>query len=185
MNGARYTSTAISLHWLMAVLIIGAFCVGLYMADLPLSPMKLKIFSWHKWTGITIFLLVFFRIAWRAWHRPPPLPPAMPRWMQVAAHAGHAALYVLMIVLPISGWLMSSAKGFQTVYFGVLPIPDLLPKNKELGDSLLLVHQILAWTMATVVAGHAAAAIKHHFVDRDDVLTRMSPRHSTLKEKTP
>jgi cytochrome b561 len=175
MNGARYTTTAIALHWLMAVLILATFCVGLYMADLPLSPMKLKIFSWHKWAGITAFLLVFVRVAWRAGHRPPPLPAAMPHWQQLAAHGGHALLYLLMVALPISGWLMSSAKGFQTVYFGVLPIPDLLAKNKELGERLLLVHQVIAWSMIAAVVGHAAAGLKHHFVDRDDVLTRMSP----------
>ena len=101
----------------------------------------------------------------------------MPRLMQFAAHAGHLLLYVLMIAIPLSGWLMSSAKGFQTVYFGVLPIPDLLDKNKEIGDLLALVHKSLNLLFVAVLAGHIGAALKHHFIDKDDILTRMLPRH--------
>lgn len=181
MNSARYTATAIGLHWLMAVLILGTFGVGFYMADLPLSPTKLQIYSWHKWAGVTAFLLVMLRIVWRATHRPPPLPVAMPRWQQLAAHGGHALLYLLMVAIPLTGWLMSSAKGFQTVYFGVLPIPDLLIKDKELGDLLRDVHATLNFLMIAIVAGHVGAALKHHFIDRDDILTRMAP-HRSRKE---
>lgn len=184
MNGTRYTATAIGLHWLMAVLILGTFGVGFYMADLPLSPTKLQIYSWHKWAGITAFLLVLLRIVWRITHQPPPLPPAMPRWQQLAAHGGHALLYLLMVAIPLTGWLMSSAKGFQTVYFGVLPIPDLLAKNKELGDLLRDVHATLNFLMIAIVAGHVGAALKHHFIDRDDILTRMAPRHSHKEQGT-
>jgi len=176
VNSQRYTGTAIALHWLMAVLLATTFCVGLYMADLPLSPWKLKVFSWHKWAGVTAFLLAIARLAWRVSHQPPALPIAMPNWQQRAARWGHGLLYLLMFALPISGWLMSSAKGFPTVYFGVLPVPDLVPKNKELGDLLLDVHQALAWTLAGVVAGHAGVALMHHFFDHDDVLVRMLPR---------
>jgi len=176
MSTARYTATAVGLHWLMAVLILATFGVGLYMAGLPLSPTKLKIYSWHKWAGVTAFLLAVVRIAWRAGHRPPPLPTAMPRWQQLAAHGGHALLYLLMFAIPLTGWLMSSAKGFQTVYFGVLPIPDLLAKDKELGDALRDVHATLNYLMIAVVAGHVGAALKHHFIDRDDILVRMAPR---------
>jgi cytochrome b561 len=183
MNEPRYTATAIALHWLMAALILCLFGVGLYMSGLPLSPTKLQIYSWHKWGGVTVFLLVFARLAWRVTHQPPPLPAAMPRWQQLAAHAGHAALYLLMIAIPLSGWLMSSAKGFQTVYFGVLPIPDLLAKNKELGDTLRDVHQALNFLMIALVAGHVGAALKHHFIDRDDILTRMSPHHSRKEQR--
>ena len=172
---ARYTSTAISLHWLVAVALLGTFGVGVYMHDLPLSPDKLRIYSWHKWAGVTIFLLVLIRLAWRFTHRPPAPPANMPAWQQAAAETAHRLLYVLMIAVPLSGWLMSSAKGFQTVYFGVLPLPDLLAKNKELGETLTTVHQALNFTMAGLVLAHAGAAIKHHLIDRDDVLTRMLP----------
>lgn len=173
----RYTGTAKTLHWLMAVLLFGLLALGFYMHDLPLSPEKLKLFSWHKWAGVTAFLLVLARLGWRVTHLPPALPASMPRTMQLAAHAGHFALYALMIAIPLSGWLMSSALGFQTVWFGVLPIPDLLDKNKELGDLLVVVHKGLNLLFVAVLAGHIGAALKHHFIDKDDILTRMLPRH--------
>nr|WP_226404853.1 cytochrome b [Ferribacterium limneticum] len=174
----HYTSTAKLLHWLMAILIFGLLILGFYMHDLPLSPDKLKLYSWHKWAGVTAFLLVGFRLLWRITHRPPALPESMPKIMQFAAHAGHLALYGLMLAIPLSGWLMSSAKGFQTVWFGVLPIPDLLEKNKEVGDLLALVHQSLNLLFVVVLLGHIGAALKHHFIDKDDILTRILPRHS-------
>ena len=178
---ACYTATAKALHWLMAILFFGLLALGFYMHDLPLSPEKLKLYSWHKWAGVTAFLLVWFRLFWRVTHRPPALPDTMPRVMQLAAHAGHFLLYALMIAIPLSGWLMSSAKGFQTVWFGVLPIPDLLGKNKELGDLLQTVHMSLNLLFVAVIAGHTGAALKHHFIDKDDILTRMLPSHATEK----
>jgi cytochrome b561 len=171
----NYTRTAIALHWLIAIAIVATFGVGLFMHDLPLTPFKLKIYSWHKWAGVTIFLLVLFRLGWRFTHLPPGPPAGMPAWQHTAAELAHRFIYILMIVIPLSGWLMSSAKGFQTVYFGVLPLPDLLAKNKELGESLAFVHKALSFTLAGLVLGHAGAAIKHHFIDRDDVLVRMLP----------
>ncbi|MBL8488636.1 MAG: cytochrome b [Rhodocyclaceae bacterium] len=172
---AAYTLTAIRLHWLVAVAIIGTFAVGLYMHDLPLSPRKLQIYSWHKWAGVSLFLLVLFRLAWRIGHRPPAEPEGMPAWQRKAAAAVHHTLYLLMLAVPLSGWLMSSAKGFQTVWFGIVPLPDLVAKNKELGDTLQALHMALNFTMAALVVAHAGAALKHHFVDRDDVLVRMLP----------
>lgn len=175
---SRYTFTAIWLHWLMAALLAALFALGLYMTDIPLSPLKLKLYAWHRWAGVLAFLLVAFRIAWRAVHRPPALPESMSRLMRRAAHAGHAALYLLMIAVPVSGWLMSSAKGVPTVLFGVLPIPDLLSRNEELGEALEEVHEWLNYLLAALVVGHATIAIKHHVVDKDDILTRMLPRRS-------
>ena len=174
-QAASYTRTAIGLHWLMVFALLASFALGLYMQALPLSPDKLKFYSWHKWAGVTIFLLVLFRLLWRLTHHPPAPPADMPAWQRVAAEAAHWLLYVLMIAIPLSGWLMSSAKGFQTVYFGVLPLPDLLAKNKELGETLTSVHQALNFTLAGLVPIHAGAALKHHFMDRDGVLARMLP----------
>ncbi|WP_265943185.1 cytochrome b [Dechloromonas sp. A34] len=174
----QYTKTAKGLHWLMAVLIFGLLALGTYMQGLPLSPTKLQLYSWHKWAGVTAFVLVLFRLAWRVTHVPPALPASMPMPMQFVAHVGHLALYGLMLAIPISGWLMSSAKGFQTVWFGVLPIPDLLEKNKELGDLLQTVHMSLNLLFAATIIGHVGAALKHHFIDKDDILTRMLPLQS-------
>jgi cytochrome b561 len=179
----RYTGVAIALHWLIALAIFGAFGVGLYMVDLPFSPAKLKIYSWHKWAGVTIFALVVLRCIWRLTHATPALPDSTPAWQRHVANVTHVLLYVLIFIIPISGWLMSSAKGFQTVYFGVLPLPDLLDKNKELGDTLATVHQYLNFTMIAIVLLHAGAALKHHFIDKDDILRRMLPggRSSSIR----
>lgn len=174
-NNHRYTITAISLHWLMAILLIGLFAVGIYMHELPLSPWKLQIYSWHKWAGITAFILVLIRLLWRFTHRPPTLPITMPASAKLAAHTGHALLYLLIIAIPVTGWLMSSAKGVQTVYFGMIPIPDLLAKNKELGKLLQAVHAWLNYMLAAIVVIHVGAALKHHWIDKDNVLTRMLP----------
>ncbi|TXI20027.1 MAG: cytochrome b [Roseateles sp.] len=174
MNTAdRYTPLAILLHWLLALAIVGAFGVGLYMADLPFSPLRLKLYNWHKWAGVTILALSALRLLWRLTHRPPADPP-MPAWQARAAHATHALLYVAFFAVPLSGWAMSSALGYPIVWFGVLPLPDLLPKNPELGEVLEEVHELLAWGLALLVLAHIGAALKHHFIDRDGLLKRMS-----------
>lgn len=171
----RYTRTAITLHWTMALLIFTTFPLGVYMQDLPISPDKLRLYSYHKWIGVTLFLLVLLRILWRATHRPPPLLDSMPHWEKIAAHSAHSLLYALMIIIPLSGWLMSSAKGVQTVWFGVLPLPDLVAKNKELGDLLQGVHVGLNFLLLGLILAHAGAALKHHFIERDETLARMIP----------
>ena len=174
-NTARYTPVAISLHWLIALLIFAGWGLGFYMADLPLSPDKLRYFSWHKWMGVTTFVLACFRMGWLATHAVPALPRAMPRWQARVARATHFVLYLFMFVIPLSGWLMSSAKGVPTVYFGVLPIPDLIGKDKAIGHILELVHTTLAFSLAALVGLHIAATIKHQFMDHDSLLGRMLP----------
>lgn len=169
----RYTTTAIALHWLVALLIVVAFPLGLYMVDLPLSPDKLKLYSYHKWIGVTVFLLAAIRLAWRATHTPPPLPADIPAWQRHASSVAHGALYALLIAIPLSGWLMSSAKGFQTVWLGVLPLPDLVARDRELGDLLAGVHRALNYTLAALVILHVAAALKHHVIERRPFLQRM------------
>lgn len=171
----RYTPTAIGLHWLIALAIAATFALGLYMHELPLSPTKLELYSWHKWAGVSIFMLVIVRLGWRLTHPAPPLPEAMPGPLRLAAAGAHWLLYALMFAIPLTGWLMSSAKGFQTVWFGVLPLPDLVAKDKALGKLLAEVHETLNFTLLALVVVHAAAALKHHFIDRDTVLTRMLP----------
>ena len=174
-HDTRYGVVAIGLHWLIAIAILGSFALGFYMSDLPLSPQKLKFYSWHKWAGVSIFLCVLVRLLWRLSHRPPELPDSIPAWQRKVAGATHMLLYLLMFVVPLTGWLMSSAKGFQTVYFGVLPLPDLLAKNDELGERLEQAHALLNYGMAALVVAHLGAALKHHFIDRDEVLARMLP----------
>ena len=171
----RYTTVAIFLHWLIALLIFAGWGLGIYMQELPLSPAKLRYYSWHKWMGVTVFILAMLRVSWLATHPAPRLSARLPRWQLQAARATHLALYLFMFIVPVSGWLMSSAKGVPTVYFGVLPLPDLLAKDKALGETLQEVHEALAYGLAFLVALHVAAALKHHFVDRDGLLARMLP----------
>lgn len=170
-----YTRPARYLHWLLAVLIFGMFALGFYMEGLPLSPNKLKLYSWHKWAGVSIFVLVIARLCWRIVHRPPPLPDHLSPWLKQAAHAGHMMLYALMVVIPLSGWLMSSAKGIQTIWFGLVPLPDLIPRDKALGDLLQTTHFTLNLFFIAVLSGHIGMALKHHFIDRDGTLYRMLP----------
>jgi cytochrome b561 len=176
----RYTPAAIALHWIVALLILANLALGLYTVDLPLSPTKLRNFSYHKWIGVTVFMLAAARLLWRLRHAPPALPVAMAPWERRAARLTHALLYVLFFAAPLTGWLFSSAAGFQTVYLGVVPIPDLLSKDKALADALRLAHRSINYALAAVIVLHAAAAaLKHHFIDRDDVLRRMLPRSKT------
>jgi cytochrome b561 len=172
-NVMRYSSPAIVLHWLLVLLIFTAFPLGLYMVDLPLSPDKLKLYSYHKWIGVTVLMLVAIRLSWRLTHTPPPLPASIPAWQRRASAIVHGLLYLLMIAIPLSGWLMSSAKGFPTVWFGVLPLPDLVDKNRELGDLLAGVHKALNFTLLALVILHVGAALKHHFIERQPFLQRM------------
>jgi cytochrome b561 len=171
----RYSATAIALHWLVALMLLGSATLGLYMVDLQLSPTKLKLYSWHKWLGVTISLVAAGRLFWRLTHPAPALPATVPVWQRRAAALSHTLLYALLFVIPLSGWLMSSALGVQVVVFGVLPLPDLLEKDQVLGERLKLAHVVLNLVLLALVALHAAAALKHHFLDRDEVLFRMLP----------
>lgn len=181
---ARYTPAAIALHWIVALAILANLALGLYTVGLPLSPRKLQLFSYHKWIGVTVLMLAAARLLWRLGHAAPALPAAMPAWERRAAHASHILLYVLFFAAPLTGWLFSSAAGFQTVYLGLVPIPDLLHKDKALADALRLAHKSINYTMATLIVIHAAAALKHHFIDRDDVLLRMLPVGKLDTERT-
>ncbi|WP_374315475.1 cytochrome b [Aquabacterium sp.] len=176
---SRYSGVAMALHWLLAVLIIGAFAVGVYQDDLPLSPTRIKLINWHKWAGVTILALSVLRLIWRVTHRPPALPQvietAMPGWQRVAYHATHHLLYVLFFAVPLAGWAYSSAHGYPIVLFGVLPLPDLVAPNPQLADTIKPLHGLLAFGLIGLVALHIAAALKHQFIDRDGLLDRMRP----------
>jgi cytochrome b561 len=168
----HYTRTAIALHWIIGVLVVTALVIGLVMTDMHASPAKLQAFSWHKWIGITVLALFFVRALWRLTH-PAPAPLPMPDWQRYAAQAGHLLLYLLLLVQPLTGWLYSSAAGHPVVWFGLLPLPDLVAKNAALAPSLRELHETCAWLLVTVIALHVLAALKHHYVDHDDTLRRM------------
>lgn len=175
----RYTLPAIALHWLLAAGLLGLLGLGWYMVGLPFSPAKLKYINWHKWAGFTFLLLSVLRIVWRLTHRPPALPAdmqaRMPRWQHWAHHGTHCALYALFFAVPLLGWAYSSATGFALVWFGVLPLPNLVAPDPALAETLKLLHMVSAYTLAALIALHVAAALKHQFIDRDGLLGRMWP----------
>ena len=171
---ARYTTTAIVLHWLLALMIVGTFAFGLYMTSLPMSPARLKLYNWHKWAGIVILSLSALRLLWRLAHRPPRDLP-MPVWQQRAAKLVHLALYLLFFAVPLVGWAYSSAAGFPIVVFGALPLPDFVPVDRALAEAIKPWHELSAYAMAGLVVVHVAAALKHQFIDRDGLLQRMLP----------
>lgn len=171
-----YTRTAIWLHWLIAALIVAGFSLGVTMVDIPgLTPTKLKYFSWHKWLGVTIFGLACLRVLWRLTHSAPPYLDSMPAWQKTMASATHTLLYVLILSIPLSGYFYSLAAGVPVVYLGVLPLPVFIGPDPELKSLLKQVHYVLNMTLLVAVVLHAGAALKHHFIDRDDVLRRMLP----------
>ena len=174
-TATRYTGVAIGLHWLMAALIVAGFPLGWIVADMEFSPEKLRWMSWHKWLGITVLGLVALRLIWRLTHAAPPLPATMLPWQRGAAHAVHFLLYGLMFAIPFSGWLYSSASGVPVVYLGWWPLPDLVGVDEDLADRLRSLHEWLNYTLLVAVAAHVGAALKHHFIERDDVLARMLP----------
>lgn len=171
----RYTNSAIFLHWLMALGLVGTFALGFYMEGLPFSPSKLKLISWHKWAGIALLALAVIRIVWRLTHRAPALPSGTGKASRLAAHAVHVLLYALLVAIPLTGWLASSAQGVPVVWLGLWQLPDLLSKNQALGEVLQDTHMILNYSLAVVVVGHIAAALQHHFIRKDAVLARMLP----------
>jgi cytochrome b561 len=176
----RYGAVAQLFHWAIVVLIITQFVLA-KRAD-GLSPVaKIGVLATHKSVGITILALALLRLAWRLFNPIPPTPASTPRWQQRAAHVWHFLLYALLFITPMLGWLMSSARSFSVSYFGLFTLPDLIEPNRPAYERLHDFHELMATTLAVLAIIHIAAALKHHFFDRDDVLRRMLP----LPDRTP
>jgi len=167
-----YTRTAIALHWTVGALVVTALAMGWIMTDMASSPLKLEVFSWHKWIGVTILALFFVRALWRLTHRAPALVP-MPAWERSAALFSHGLLYLMLLVQPLTGWLYSNAAGRPIVYLGLIPLPNLVDKDRDVAATLKSLHDAGGVVLATLVGLHLLAALKHHFFDRDDTLRRM------------
>lgn len=178
MPRSRYSAGAIFLHWTIAALIIVNLVLGLGHESLSKDSIPM-VMGWHKSIGVTVLALSLARLAWRLANPAPPLPPAMPGWQVAAARATHIFFYVAMIALPLTGWLMSSASPirFPLTFFGLFPIPYLpVEQSREMARNWGSAHEILGYATIFVLALHVAGALKHHFIDRDDVLRRMLPR---------
>ena len=170
---ARYTRTAIVLHWLIALLVIGQFAWGWWMQQIPKQPVgpRVEAFNLHKSVGLVILALMVVRILWRLGHRPPPFP-AMPAFQAVAARFTHFALYALLVVHPLSGYLGSEFSGYPVRFFG-LTLPGWAGNNVAAKDFLSVAHLTTSWLIAAAVALHVAGAIKHALIDRAGLLARM------------
>jgi cytochrome b561 len=179
---ARYSTAAIVLHWLLGLSIFAMFAIGVYMSDLPFSPTRLKLYNYHKWAGITFLILSVLRLMWRLVNKPPALPKAieqaMPSWQTKIYHATHYALYALFFVVPLIGWAYSSAAGFPIVLFGVLPLPDFVSVDKEFAKQIKELHGASAFALIGLALLHIGAALKHHFIDKDGLVSRMLPSSS-------
>jgi cytochrome b561 len=163
------------LHWSIALLIIGLAIVGLTMDDLPNSPDKLKVYALHKSVGLTVLVLVLIRLVWRFVDPRPPYPATIPRWQRKLSDLTHGLLYVLMLAMPISGWLYNSASNFPLRWFGLFAVPALSGPDKALKAFAHEAHEIGFYLLALLMLLHVAAAMKHHFFDRDATLARMTP----------
>lgn len=182
----RYTRVAVILHWLIALAIIGLLAAGKWMVGAVEEPetrnIAFKVYQLHKSLGVTVLLLTLLRLGWRLLHKAPPLPAGMPAWQVRAAKASHHLFYVLMLAAPLTGWAMVSASplGFPTIVFGLFEWPHIAPLTRledKAGAAELLseVHEQVAHVMILLIVLHIAAALKHHYVDRDGLLGRMIP----------
>lgn len=174
-DATRYGIVAQLLHWSVVVLIALQFALAQVAENLPLSPAKIGVLAQHKSIGITILILALLRLLWRCASSVPELPVTMKRAPRLAARASHILLYSLLITVPLFGWLMSSARSFPVSWFGIVTLPDLVGPDRAVYEWLHAAHGIAANALGVLALIHMAAALKHHFVDRDDVLLRMLP----------
>ena len=176
MNTQRYGAVAISLHWLIALLLFAQIWLGWWMIEIPKYPVGVRAawFNLHKSIGLSIALLILLRLAWRVRHAPPPLPAALPRWQARAARVTHFLLYAALLLQPLVGYLGSSFSGYPVRYFGI-KLPGWASEWPAAKDLLSQVHLGLAWLVTLLVLAHVTAAVAH-LVKRDGIFQRMLPR---------
>jgi cytochrome b561 len=173
-----YTRTARALHWITAALLLLLFGLGISMTRWVPDEQKVRVYSWHEWVGVTVFGLTAVRLWWRLRHPPPPID--IPRWERFVAGAVYVAIYGILFVQPIVGWLMSTAFGFPVVYLGLIPLPSLVPADPELAERLEVVHKTLAYGLAALFAAHLGGVLFHHLIRRDAILSRMIPSQARI-----
>jgi cytochrome b561 len=175
-SARRYGAVAIAFHWLMALLLLALIALGLWLVRLPdagYHTVKIMLILYHKEIGVLAFAVAALRLAWRLVQRLPALEAGLPQWQQLAARLVHLCLYGLMFALPLTGWLMSSAAGFTVSFLGLADLPDLVPASDALFRELAFVHRWLAYALLALIAAHAGAALRHHFILGDATLSKM------------
>ncbi len=170
----RYSIPAITLHWLMAILILGTLGVGLTFEDMPFSKDKLILINWHKWAGITVLWLTAVRLSLRLITKTPAPLESLTSWEKKLSIGAHHALYLLMFAIPLSGWIMSSAKGYPVVYFGLVQLPDLIGKQShDVAETLEEIHGLFADGFLVLLGLHVIGALKHQWLDKKPIFYRM------------
>jgi cytochrome b561 len=176
--GQSYGNVAMALHWVMALLLIALIVLGLYMVSLPdvgFDTGKIALILYHKEFGILALVLALLRLAWRVGQALPSLVDTLPDWQKFIARFVHLCFYGLMFALPVTGWLMSSAGGFPVSFLSLFELPDFVPQSDYLFRAFTLVHQWLSYALIALILVHVAAALKHHFVNKDETLKKMLP----------
>ena len=178
---ARYGAVAMALHWAIAALILGMLPLGFIMVDLsPVDPLKFELYQLHKSFGLTILGLTVVRLGWRLANPIPPLPDTLKPYERVAARLTHYGFYVLLFALPLSGWIMASASSLPTgTYFGLFTLPALVGDDEAILGTARQVHEYLGFGIIGLLVLHVGAALRHHFLLKDDVLARMVPGRLT------
>ena len=163
------------LHWTIALAVVALATLGWVMLGMDRSPATIRIYALHKSVGLTVLGLVLLRLGWR-WSQPrPELPPTMRPWERALAGLVHFGLYAILVAMPLSGWIYNSASNFPLKWFGLFRVPALSGRNPDLAELAETAHLVLFWAPAALFMLHVAGALKHHFIDRDDVLVRMLP----------
>ena len=171
-----YGIIARSLHWVMAVLVLALLSIGFFMTSMDFSPVKLQVYGLHKSFGFLVFFLGIGRVLWRFANPKVEELETHQLWEKILAKISHFLLYAALFLMPLSGWLMSSAADFPAMFFGLFDMPDLVSKDEDLFKILRQAHEIFAYIIIGVVGLHIAGAFKHHFIDRDVTLQRMTTR---------
>lgn len=174
-NSETWGSLSIGLHWLTLIMILCLAAVGMNMDDLPNGPQKIQVYALHKSFGLTVLALTVIRLSWRLFSVTPGPVPNTPAWQDWAAKLVHGALYLLLFAMPISGWLYNSAAGFPLKYFGLFSLPKLSGYDPQLKELAGEAHETFFYILALLMLMHAGAALKHHYFDKDNTLTRMLP----------
>lgn len=184
-NANRWGSASITLHWLTFLLVLANAGIGLFMGDLPRSLTKLQVFALHKSLGITVLTLTALRLLWRLASKAPLALPDAPRWQTRTAALTHTALYLLLLAVPLSGWYFNSVAGAPLQWFTLFNLPALAATDLAAKDSAKAVHEVLFYVLSGVVFVHAAAALGHHYLWRDNTLRRMLPSRRRTLEPLP
>lgn len=176
-----YGALSKTLHWLLFILLCGMIAVGFYMGDMPKGPEKWELYNYHKVAGITILFIILFRLFWRVINVTPDYPNEMPLVEKIASHVMHWSLYLLMLAMPLSGWIMSTAAN-KLPHIGAWTIPKFpfIPESEAWGSVNHAIHVYGVWVLIGFATLHILAALKHHFIDRDNILRRMIPYGNAL-----